>query len=68
MNHIKRTLEENKAWCGENLDGSFHFKDTEAAVINGVHGSIVPCQKCVEITANFLYLSHVVITEDTGGL
>lgn len=48
MNHIKCTTEENKSWCDEELDASFSFKDTEAAVINGaMNGTLVPCEKCI---------------------
>jgi len=54
MNCIKRTTEENKAWCGKDLDGTFHFKDTEAAVINGVHGELEPCTDCVWEVSRFL--------------
>lgn len=55
MNHIRRSIEENKAWCGEELDGSFNFKDTEAAVINGaMKGELVPCTKCVDEVIGYL--------------
>lgn len=56
MNHIKRTTEENKAWCGAELDGTFHFKDTEAAVINGAYGQIRACQRCTDTVRAYLVL------------
>jgi hypothetical protein len=49
MNHIKCTTEENKSWCGAELEPGFHFKDTEAAVINGVHGDKEICGDCIDI-------------------
>lgn len=55
-NHIKCTTEENKAWCGEELDGTFHFKDTEAAVINGVHGELIACTACFNTVVHHLSL------------
>jgi hypothetical protein len=49
MNHIKKTTEENKSWCGKELEtGSFNFKDAEAAVINGLHGDLEVCGDCVD--------------------
>lgn len=48
MNHIKNTTEESRSWCGKELDVSFHFKDTEAAVINGLHGDKEICGDCID--------------------
>lgn len=59
MNCIKCSTEESKSWCGKDLDGTFSFKDTEAAVINGLHGDIEPCRDC--ITAVVDYLTRKVI-------
>lgn len=48
--HIKSTCDEDKYWCGEPLDQSFHFKDAEIAAINGkMKGKIKPCQLCVDV-------------------
>lgn len=58
MNCIKCTTEETKSWCGKELEG-FNFKDTEAAVINGIHGELVPCAECVALVVD--YLSRKVI-------
>jgi hypothetical protein len=49
MNHVKNTTEESKSWCGKDLDISFHFKDTEQAVINGLHGDKQICGGCIDI-------------------
>ena len=57
MNHIKCTTEENRAWCGKDLDTGFHFKDTEQAVINGKHGAIQPCAECVNMAIGCLIRS-----------
>jgi hypothetical protein len=54
MNHIKNTTADLYAWCGKQLDNTFHFKDTEAAVINGLHGDIVPCTDCFNIVVHLL--------------
>jgi len=54
MNHIKNTCEDNKAWCGKELDLSFYFKDTEAAVINGAHGELIPCHDCIDVVVQCL--------------
>jgi len=54
-NHIKCTLEENKAWCGEELDSSFNFKDVESVVINArTNGTTAPCVKCLAVVVNYL--------------
>lgn len=55
MNHIKCTTEENKSWCGSELDGTFYFKDAEAAAINGVHGQTPVCGACVDVITNVLF-------------
>jgi hypothetical protein len=56
MNHIRNSTAELYAWCGKELDNTFHFKDTEAAVINGVHGDIVPCTECFNTVVHYLSL------------
>lgn len=48
MNHIKKTIDENKSWCGKELENSFHFKDIEAAAINGLYGELDVCGDCVD--------------------
>jgi len=53
MNCIKCTTEQTKSWCGKELEG-FHFKDTEQAVINGIHGELVPCKDCITLVVDYL--------------
>ncbi len=45
MNCIKR--EDGTAWCGAELDNSFHFKDIDQAIINNQHGSRIVCPYCL---------------------
>lgn len=54
MNCIKCTTDENKSWCGRELDKTFYFKDTEQAVINGIHGETVPCFECITLVVDYL--------------
>ena len=52
---IKCTTEENIAWCGKELDGTFNFKDTEAAVINNkFDNSMKICNACVRVVTDHL--------------
>jgi hypothetical protein len=53
MNHVKCTLDENKSWCGAELDSSFHFKDIDAMVINLKHGNIMPCYECMRVIIKY---------------
>ena len=47
MNHVAITTDENAAWCGDAIGSGFHFKDAEAAAINGVHGDKPVCGQCL---------------------
>jgi len=54
--HIRSFDDENKSFCGEELQvGKFHFRDVEAAVVNGMHkNERTACFKCTQTVMNFL--------------
>lgn len=55
LNHVKSTVDENKAWCGATLGTEFYFKDTEHAVINGItNGKPIPCNDCIKNIIHYL--------------
>lgn len=58
-NHIKSIQYDGRSWCGKILGNDFHFKNVEAAVYNGKHGSKLPaCPACTKLIIEVLTIGQ----------
>jgi hypothetical protein len=47
MNHIKSIHDDTESFCGEKIGNDFYFKNVEAAILNGMHGTEkFACRDC----------------------
>lgn len=59
LNHIQITSQPGHSWCGVPLTDSFHFKDVEAAALNGLYDNRLPaCLECIEAAITALRTNH----------
>jgi hypothetical protein len=54
---IKSLQDDNKTWCGKNIEmGEFYFKSVDAAVLNSLHPSrLMTCPQCTASVCEILH-------------